>query len=67
MAEPRTKLATISGSIPHPYARPTGCPFHPRCTEAMPGICDVREPVLQSISPGRDVSCFLYEGNTIEQ
>jgi peptide/nickel transport system ATP-binding protein len=61
LAEPRTKLATISGSIPHPYARPKGCPFHPRCTEKMPGICDVQEPALQALSPERTVSCFLYE------
>ena len=25
---------TIAGSIPHPYARPPGCPFHPRCPDA---------------------------------
>ncbi len=32
-ATPRVKLPTISGSIPHPYDRPKGCPFHPRCAE----------------------------------
>ncbi|MCB0089461.1 MAG: ABC transporter ATP-binding protein, partial [Caldilineaceae bacterium] len=26
LAQPRTKLATIAGSIPHPYNRPAGCP-----------------------------------------
>ncbi len=26
LAEPRARLATIAGSIPHPYARPTGLP-----------------------------------------
>ena len=34
LAEPRSRLATIAGSIPHPYARPPGCPFHPRCPDA---------------------------------
>ena len=34
---PRVKLPTISGSIPHPYNRPPGCPFHTRCPEFMPG------------------------------
>ena len=24
-------------AIPHPYARPPGCPFHPRCKDAMAG------------------------------
>ncbi len=33
---PRVKLPTISGSIPHPFNRPTGCPFHPRCASFMP-------------------------------
>ncbi len=40
LAEPRTKLATITGSIPHPYNRPDGCPFHTRCPEYMRGTCD---------------------------
>src|SRR5207248_2361283 len=33
MAVPRTKLATLGGSIPHPFNRPAGCPFHPRCPD----------------------------------
>jgi len=59
-AEPRTKLATISGSIPHPYNRPQGCPFHPRCPDFMPGTCDVHEPTLQQENKSQSVSCFLY-------
>jgi len=27
----RVKLPTIAGSIAHPFNRPKGCPFHPRC------------------------------------
>ncbi len=50
LAEPRTKLATIAGSIPHPYNRPVGCPFHPRCTDSIGGTCDVREPELRTIA-----------------
>ena len=50
LAEPRARLATIAGSIPHPLARPKGCPFHPRCPEAMPGRCDVDVPVEVSLS-----------------
>jgi peptide/nickel transport system ATP-binding protein len=59
-AEPRLKLPTISGSIPHPYDRPKGCPFHPRCASFMPGTCDVEVPELQAISERQRVSCFLY-------
>src|SRR5438309_8120076 len=42
--EPRSKLSTISGSVPHPYNRPAGCPFHPRCAKFMPGTCDAFQP-----------------------
>ena len=27
----RERLTPIAGSVPHPYDRPVGCPFHPRC------------------------------------
>jgi peptide/nickel transport system ATP-binding protein len=64
MAEPRTKLATISGSIPHPYNRPQGCPFHTRCSEFMRGTCDAHEPELQPVAPDHQVSCFLYHQPT---
>ncbi|MCC6167465.1 MAG: ABC transporter ATP-binding protein [Caldilineaceae bacterium] len=60
LAKPRTKLATITGSIPHPYNRPEGCPFHTRCPEFMAGTCDVREPALLPVAPDHQVSCFLY-------
>ncbi|HEX3829476.1 MAG TPA: ABC transporter ATP-binding protein [Sporichthyaceae bacterium] len=38
-AEPRQRLATIGGAVPHPGSRPTGCPFHPRCPEVIEGRC----------------------------
>ncbi len=57
---PRVTLPTISGSIPHPFNKPKGCPFHPRCSQSMPGRCDVRTPALQPIGENQSVSCFLY-------
>ncbi|MBE7553095.1 MAG: ABC transporter ATP-binding protein [Anaerolineales bacterium] len=57
----RVKLPTISGSIPHPYNRPKGCPFYPRCPEFMPGVCDRQEPSLLAVNERQKVSCFLYE------
>jgi peptide/nickel transport system ATP-binding protein len=56
----RTKLPTIAGSIPHPYQRPAGCPFHPRCPDFMPGTCDRAEPALGPLGDGQAASCFLY-------
>ena len=58
---PRVKLPTISGSVPHPYNRPSGCPFHPRCSDFMPGTCDQQEPSLLQLGERQKVSCFLYQ------
>ncbi|MCE7986593.1 MAG: ABC transporter ATP-binding protein [Caldilinea sp. CFX5] len=60
LAKPRTKLATLVGSIPHPYNRPVGCPFHPRCPDFMAGKCDRHEPQPKSVNERQVVSCFLY-------
>jgi oligopeptide/dipeptide ABC transporter ATP-binding protein len=57
---PRVKLPTITGSIPHPFNRPPGCPFHPRCSDFMAGVCDQRIPALQPVSEKQWASCFLY-------
>jgi oligopeptide/dipeptide ABC transporter ATP-binding protein len=58
--ETRVALPIISGTLPHPFNRPPGCPFHPRCPEAIPGRCDTLVPVPSAIASGRVVSCFLY-------
>jgi oligopeptide/dipeptide ABC transporter ATP-binding protein len=57
---PKEKLPTITGSVPHPYERPQGCPFHPRCERCMPGLCDLKVPRLMPVTEDQDVSCFLY-------
>lgn len=56
----RGPLPAIEGTIPHPFNRPAGCPFHPRCAAFMPGKCDVRTPRLASVSPEQSVACFLH-------
>jgi peptide/nickel transport system ATP-binding protein len=56
----RANLPTISGSIPHPFNRPKGCPFHPRCERFMSGICDQSPPALLPVDENQLVSCFLY-------
>jgi len=56
----RERLQPIAGAVPHPYDRPSGCPFHPRCPEFMPGRCDVEEPALRPVGDDHAVSCFLY-------
>ena len=64
-SKPRIKLPTITGSIPHPYNRPPGCPFHPRCPNVMPGKCDVDVPGLLPAGNRQQVSCFLYEQRSV--
>jgi peptide/nickel transport system ATP-binding protein len=60
-ARTRERLTPIAGAVPHPYDRPTGCPFHPRCPDFMPGKCDRQAPSLRSVGAHHAVSCFLYE------
>ncbi len=51
-------LEVITGSVPNPMNIPRGCPFHTRCREALPGLCDVEVPELKEIEPGHEVSCL---------
>ena len=51
-------LEVIRGSVPNPMNIPRGCPFHTRCREALPGLCDVEVPELKEIEPGHEVSCL---------
>ena len=56
-ATPRERLATIGGTVPHPGARPVGCPFHPRCPEVIVGRCATQAP--PEIQPDQaGASCF---------
>jgi oligopeptide/dipeptide ABC transporter ATP-binding protein len=56
----RATLPTIAGSIPHPFDRPAGCAFHPRCAHAISDVCDTEEPVNEQIGPRHEVTCHLY-------
>jgi oligopeptide/dipeptide ABC transporter ATP-binding protein len=58
---PRTRLPIIPGSVPHPYNRPGGCAFHPRCPEFIPGVCERAEPTLAVVADGQAVSCFAAQ------
>ena len=61
MAKPRTRLPTIAGAIPHPFDRPRGCAFNPRCGDVIAGVCELSEP--PAVNTGsRQVRCFLHGG-----
>jgi peptide/nickel transport system ATP-binding protein len=64
-----TALKSIPGSVPDPFFTPAGCPFHPRCPEAIAGVCDAGSPpALLDTGQGQRVACHLYahraEGDT---
>ena len=50
-------LHPIPGSVPTEEV--PGCPFHPRCREAME-VCRDTLPPLLSLPEGREVRCWLY-------
>jgi oligopeptide/dipeptide ABC transporter ATP-binding protein len=58
---PRGELPTLPGRVPDPGQRPAGCPFHPRCADAM-AVCRGREPVRVPLGGGRAARCFLHGG-----
>ncbi len=55
------RLTAIRGSVPDPYSIPKGCPFHPRCTKAVRGVCDEKTPPFLELDSGQKVRCILYE------
>jgi peptide/nickel transport system ATP-binding protein len=57
--ETRVALPVISGALPHPFNRPAGCPFHPRCPDVMER-CSVAVPRLMPVAANQLASCFLH-------
>ena len=57
-----TPLEAIPGMVPHPFARPEGCGFHPRCGHVIAGVCDRKEPPATQFGVDREVRCFLHRG-----
>jgi peptide/nickel transport system ATP-binding protein len=58
------RLVAIEGSIPSPFQRPSGCPFHPRCSRAMAGRCEIHMPAVTRVDEHHTVRCLLYEPET---
>jgi oligopeptide/dipeptide ABC transporter ATP-binding protein len=56
-SETRTVLPVIAGALPHPFNRPPGCPFHPRCPIAVVE-CRQIVPPLEAKAPGRRAACI---------
>ncbi|MBM4460698.1 MAG: ABC transporter ATP-binding protein [Chloroflexi bacterium] len=59
----RRQLESIRGTVPDPYSIPTGCAFHPRCSQRIAGVCDKAAPPYIEVEPGHKVRCVLYGAN----
>jgi oligopeptide/dipeptide ABC transporter ATP-binding protein len=55
------RLASIEGMVPDPFNLPSGCVFHPRCPEYMPGKCDRLVPSWTQVGRDHWARCLLYE------
>ena len=55
--ETRTRLLSIDGAVPPPFALPEGCRFHPRCVFAAPA-CVQADPPLRLLSSGHRAACI---------
>ncbi len=58
----RRRLTPVPGDIPSPLQRPPGCPFHTRCPQRIPGVCDRHVPEDVSLGSSRSVACHLFDG-----
>ena len=55
------RLDVIKGRVPDPSVVPSGCAFHPRCPEIVPGLCDVHTPEELTLDGKQRVRCLLYD------
>ena len=56
---PAGNLKPIKGVVPDPYSVAAGCPFAPRCSEALP-VCRLKIPGLTEVAGGHQVACWLW-------
>jgi peptide/nickel transport system ATP-binding protein len=62
IGEKKAELETIEGMVPSPFDLPSGCVFHPRCPDYMPGKCDMVYPEYDEVVEGHWARCLLYDG-----
>jgi len=59
--KPGVEPRAIGGSVADALSLPSGCPFHPRCQEAI-NACSLDCPALMEVAPGHFVACHLFRG-----
>jgi peptide/nickel transport system ATP-binding protein len=58
------ELTLIGGSVPNLINPPSGCRFHPRCTNAM-NVCREQVPPPFALSPDHFSSCWLLNDKNV--
>ncbi|MFW5985739.1 MAG: ABC transporter ATP-binding protein, partial [Halanaerobiales bacterium] len=53
-------ISSIKGSVPDSYTLPSGCSFHPRCSDYIGSICANRVPVSININDDHTVCCHKF-------
>ena len=53
---PMQDFAPVTGEPPNPLDLPPGCPFHPRCAQMRPGLCELSRPSLEA-GPQGTIAC----------
>ena len=60
----KSRLQVIEGTVPDPFERLSGCPFHPRCGEVVRGQCDTGgRPALVESDLGHQNACLVRQGS----
>ncbi len=61
----KKELSSIEGTPPDTFNPPKGCPFAPRCENAM-GICREEKPKMYLSGEGHRVACWLEDERSPE-
>jgi peptide/nickel transport system ATP-binding protein len=61
IGEKKSELDTITGMVPSPFDLPSGCVFHPRCSDYMPGKCDQVYPEYAEVVEDHWARCLIYD------
>ena len=56
-----TSASGIPGAVPHPAYKPAGCPFHPRCPQAI-AACRRSYPGMCTFEDGHTARCPVAAG-----